>query len=147
MSFARLRKLVRIPRTKRKRNLTLFTALSIASILGHVFFVISWVSGFVIARLLGGKETGKRGRIPSVIFTLGQYRLHLHHWVICCGVMAFALLKDSWFHVSDWFFGLLAGIVFQGIYSYRDWYRILFRHKRAASQASPQLDGTDSAAL
>ena len=107
-----------------KRKITLFVLLSTGIVLGYFSF-ISWSIGFLIAKYLGGKTISERGRLRSFFIPLGKYKIHLHHWLLSSLVMGITLVKGTYFPSSDLFYGFLGGIVFHGIYCYRDWYKIL----------------------
>ena len=107
-----------------KSKITLFVLLSTGIILGYLSF-ISWAGGFLIAKYLGGKTDGERGRLRSFFIPLGKRKIHLHHWLISSWIMVFALLKGVFLVSPEVFLGFLGGLVFQGIYYYTDWYKIL----------------------
>ena len=107
-----------------KRKITLFVLLSTGIILGYLSF-ISWAGGFLIAKYLGGRTVGERGRLRSFFIPLGKRKIHLHHWFISSWIIAFALLKGVFLISPEVFCGFLSGLVFQGIYYYTDWYKIL----------------------
>ncbi|MBI4288642.1 MAG: hypothetical protein HY671_09475 [Chloroflexi bacterium] len=120
----RLRRLLRV-KTKGRAFAVLVIVVSI--VLGYVFFLASWLSGFFIAKWLSGRDTGKRGIVPSIKLPLGRYRLHLHHWFISSVLMACTLIVGGLAIPGQLFYGIAAGITFQGIYSYRDWHTIIVR--------------------
>ncbi len=107
-----------------KRKITIFVLLSTGVVLGYLSF-ISWFIGFLIAKYLGGKTAGERGKLRSFFIPLGKRKIHLHHWLISSGVMGFALFKGIYILSPDLFYGFLGGLAFQGIYYYSDWYKIL----------------------
>jgi len=107
-----------------KRKISLFVLLSTGIIFGYLSF-ISWAGGFLIAKYLGGKTNGERGRLRSFFIPLGKRKIHLHHWLISSWIMAFAMLKGVFLVSPEVFCGFLGGLVFQGIYYYTDWYKIL----------------------
>lgn len=107
-----------------KRKITIFVLLSTGVVLGYLSF-ISWFIGFLIAKYLGGKTAGERGKLRSFFIPLGKRKIHLHHWLISSGVMGFALFKGIYILSPDLFYGFLGGLTFQGIYYYTDWYKIL----------------------
>ena len=107
-----------------KRKITLFVLLSTGIILGYLSF-ISWAGGFLIAKYLGGKTNGERGRLRSFFIPLGKRKIHLHHWLISSWIIVFALFKGIFLVSPDVFYGFLGGLAFQGIYYYTDWYKIL----------------------
>jgi len=129
---------------KRKKFLGLST-LSASISIGGLFFLISWISGFLIAKHLGSKETGRRSKIPSIIIPLGMRKIHLHHWLICSMVIVVVLLRGSWFLPSDLLYGFLGGVAVQGIYYYDDWHRILGpRQGKISSTTQTSLRSTRS---
>ena len=107
-----------------KRKITLYVLLAAGIVFGYLSF-ISWAVGFLIAKYLGGKTVGERGRLRSFFIPLGKRKIHLHHWLISSWIMIFALLKGVFLISPEVFFGFLGGLVFQGIYYYTDWYKIL----------------------
>ena len=107
-----------------KRKITLYVLLSTGIIFGYLSF-ISWAVGFLIAKYLGGKTNGERGRLRSFFIPLGKRKIHLHHWFISSWIIAFALFKGVFLISPEVFCGFLGGLVFQGIYYYTDWYKIL----------------------
>jgi len=81
------------------------------------------LSGYFAAKFLSGK-------IKSPAFNVGNYRLHLHHWVYGLTI----LISAIWYQFlpfPQFSFGFLGGVVFQGISSYPDWHRILFKKKNS----------------
>ena len=107
-----------------KRKITLFALLSTGIVLGYFSF-ITWFIGFLIAKYLGGKMTGERGRLSSFFIPLGKRKIHLHHWLLSSLLMGITMVKGVYFPFLDLFYGFFGGIVFHGIYCYRDWYKIL----------------------
>ena len=86
---------------------------------------MSGLLGFLVAKYLAGHTVGKPGRMKSFKIPLGRYKLHLHHWLISSGVIAFSLTKGIPFIPAEVFWGFLSGLALQGIYCYNDWYKIL----------------------
>ena len=117
--------------SKRKRNVVVISTLStVLIILGSHVFLATWSFGFLVAKILGSKETGSPSKIPSVILPLGICRVHLHHWLICSGVMAFVLPWFSPYFSPAVHYGFLGGVVLQGVYCYDDWHRIFIPRQR-----------------
>ncbi len=94
-----------------------------------IFCYKTWFATFVATKYLSGRTDGKQGIVRSLIIPWRNYRLHLHHWVLALivggvfAVMRFPILTP------EIFYGGLSAIVFQGIYCYEDWYRIIRRRK------------------
>ena len=65
-------------------------------------------------------------RVPSLIFDFGNYRLHLHHWLCGLAILIFALFFD-FLPFPHFSLGFLGGAIFQGVYCYNDWYRIVIK--------------------
>ncbi len=110
---------------KKKRSLVAFSVLATSIVLGFMSFLTFLVSGYLIAKYLGSKKIGERGKVPSVRFYMGKYKLHLHHWLISIAAMALPLLRGWGTFPAELYYGLGCGIAFQGIYCYSDWHRIL----------------------
>lgn len=89
--------------------------------------------GYFTAKLLSGEATGELGLIGSRIFQIGDWQLHLHHWLV-----AFILLGVSFLFFRNryrlnslfctFFFGVLIGLIVQGIFTYDDWYQVLIKN-------------------
>lgn len=86
------------------------------------------VLGYFLAKFVAGRDTGSPGKIKSLSFNIGSYRVHLHHWLFGSMVLIPAVYYNflPFYQLS---FGLLGGIIFQGIYSYSDWHKILMRRR------------------
>ncbi|MBI2452782.1 MAG: hypothetical protein HY603_01205 [Parcubacteria group bacterium] len=83
---------------------------------------LSMFLGYLIADFIAGKKTSERGRIRSLVFDMRSYRIHVHHWLVFLGCIAFAfVLSKTAFGVPTVVYGFLGGIVVQGIIDYDDW--------------------------
>jgi hypothetical protein len=107
-----------------KKKVALFTLLAAGIVIGYLSF-LSWAAGFLVAKYLGGKEDGEPGRLRSFVIPLGEYKFHSHHWLVSSGIIGIALFKGTSSLPPDLFYGFFGGLVFQGIYCYRDWYKII----------------------
>lgn len=120
-----------------KRKLVcILPPLATSIILGYYFFV-SWLLGFVLTRYMAGKTSGKQGRIKSIVIPFGGHGIHLHHWLIASGIIILNLTIGVRFLDSTISYGVLSGLVFQGIYCYSDWHKILItrRHQSIENTA------------
>lgn len=111
-------------RLELKRKTTLFVLLAMGIFLGYCSF-ISWSIGFLMAKYLGGKTTGERGRLRSFVIPLRRRKIHLHHWLLASLAIVITLVYGIDFLSSDLLYGFFGGIVFQGIYCYGDWHKVL----------------------
>lgn len=108
-----------------KRNVLLAVPFAVISIEIYLGVLI----GYIGALALSGKETGKEGIVRSIKFDLGQYRLHLHHWVISMSVIPLAVHYHMAFLSDQLMIGIMGGLAFQGIACYKDWHHVIFRVK------------------
>ncbi len=102
--------------------------LTIALALMSLQLGLGIIVGYFTARFLAGKQTGQPGVIKSLAFQIGDYKLHLHHWLLSLGVLAFAFFFNL-FHFH-FFYGFIGGWVIQGIFSYKDWKKILIKRSK-----------------
>ena len=123
--FSAARDFFRILGFRRKRSLVSLPVLCAGIALGYHAFLAWLLSGFLVAKYLGGRATGKRGIVPSITLPLRKRRAHLHHWLISSATMGITLLTGTWFLPGDLFYGFLGGVALQGIYCYHDWHKIL----------------------
>jgi len=141
-----------------KRKLACIPPVLAAGILlGYLFFV-GWLLGLLLTKYMAGKASGKPGRIKSIVFPFGNHEIHFHHWLISSGIIIFSLIMNVRFLTSAIACGVLSGSVFQGIYYYSDWHRILitrrhqnienmidrFKSKKPKGEQRAQLKNTRS---
>ncbi len=108
----------------KKKLVCSLSLLIVSIILGYLFFVGCFL-GFLLARYIAGKTSGKPGRIKSIVIPLRKHKIHFHHWLISSGIIILGLIINAGALASAIFYGVLSGSVFQGIYSYTDWHKIL----------------------
>jgi len=68
------------------------------------------------------------GKVPSLVFNIGNYRLHFHHWLYSLVILIPALYYN-FLPFPQFSYGFLGGAIFQGIYCYQDWHKVLTRKK------------------
>jgi hypothetical protein len=108
-----------------KKKVTLVVLLATCIILGYLSF-IAWSVGFLLVKYLGSKTVGEPSKVRSYFIPLGKYKIHLHHWLLSSGVIiAFVVFKGAYVLPSNLVYGFFGAIVFHGIYSYSDWYKVL----------------------
>lgn len=66
------------------------------------------------------------GKVPSLVFNIGNYRFHFHHWLYSFVIMI-SNLRYNFLPFPQFSFGFLSGAIFQGIYRYKDWHQIIFK--------------------
>ncbi|MFW0858835.1 MAG: hypothetical protein AAGB97_01415 [Dehalococcoidia bacterium] len=80
----------------KKRIAGLILLLTVAIVVSYLA-VVSWFTGFLIAKYGGGKVEGVQGRVRSILIPLGRHRLHLHHWILCSGAIILGMVRN--FHL------------------------------------------------
>jgi hypothetical protein len=115
----------------------------ISLIAGLFFFGVlcykAWIAAFVVTKLLSGHTDGKQGIIKSIIIPWGNYQLHLHHWFLVFVIGAIFTATSLSIPTPEVFYGSLSAIIFQGIYCYEDWYRIIEKKERSANLGIPDV--------
>ncbi|XOB42462.1 MAG: hypothetical protein ACKKMP_00145 [Candidatus Nealsonbacteria bacterium] len=81
------------------------------------------VFGYLLARFLSGK-------IGSVVFGIGSFKFHFHHWLMGALALGLIFLYEVSPLMDQLFYGFIGGIIFQGIFNYADWHRILFKKRK-----------------
>jgi len=85
------------------------------------------VLGYFLGKFLSGKMTGQSGIIKSIVLQIGNYKLHLHHWLLSLGVLIFNFLSIFFLPFPQFSLSFLGGLMIQGILCYSDWHKILIR--------------------
>jgi hypothetical protein len=109
-----------------RKKVILISLLSAGFAFGYYFY-LTWGIGFIISKFLGGKKSGIPGRLGSLKFNLHKYEIHLHHWFLSSLAGAAGAVTGYFLLAPDLFYGFLGGVLFQGIYCYNDWHRIVKR--------------------
>ncbi|MDP4007536.1 MAG: hypothetical protein Q8P55_03040 [bacterium] len=89
------------------------------------------LAGYFAAHYLAGEKTSERGRIPSLVFNVGDWRFHLHHWFLFLGIFVAAVIANFFIIAPFVFYGFLGGVIVQGLSHYDDWTRIVSKQKHA----------------
>ncbi len=100
----------------------------ISVITGYLAFWFSSVVGYKLTKRISARKEKGKGVFKSFKIKIKNYYFHLHHWLM--SILAMILLvKCNFFNglANQIVFGLLVGVAWQGIYCYRDWYRIFYK--------------------
>jgi len=84
------------------------------------------ILGYFFGKFFAGKQDGRQ-RIKSIIFNIGNYKLHLHHWLISLAILISAFFHNFFPFFSQLFFGILGGLILQDLYLDSNWYRVLIK--------------------
>jgi hypothetical protein len=87
----------------------------------------TWIIAFVITKCLSGRTDGKPGIVKSIIIPWRDYQFHFHHWFIALIIGGICFVKGFYIMAPQISFGFLSAVIFQGIYCYGDWYRLIKR--------------------
>jgi hypothetical protein len=120
-----------------RKKITLISLIAVFIFLG-IFSYKTWFVAFVATKYLSGRTDGKQGIVRSIIIPCWRnYQLHLHHWFLALIVGGVFVVKGFCILTPEVFYGALSAIVFQGIYCYEDWYRIIKRKNVLPTLAQP----------
>jgi hypothetical protein len=109
-----------------------------------VFCYKTWFVAFAATKYLSGRTDGKQGIVRSIIIPWRTYEFHLHHWFLAMIVGGVFVVKGVYILTPQVSYGFLSAIIFQGIYCYEDWYRIIRRKRVPPTLAKPMsLDAGD----
>lgn len=103
------------------------TSVWIASIIISLQATLGMILGYFLAKKLAGKKTGAPGKMRSMKFLIGDYKLHFHHWLLGLGIIVFSFYLNVSFSSNLVFYGGLGGVVVHGVFDYNDWYRVIAR--------------------
>jgi len=113
----------------KKKPVAILSIVSVSIALGYLFF-LSCLLGVLICKYISGESVGERGKVRSIVFPFKRWRIHLHHWLYAgCLLVVFSITNVQFLHPMITF-GFLGGLVFQGIYFYSDWHRIVVRRHK-----------------
>jgi hypothetical protein len=109
-----------------RKKIALIGLIAVLIFLG-IFCYKTWFIAFAVTKYLSGRTEGKQGIVKSIIIPWRNYQLHLHHWLLALIVGGVFLVRGFYILTPEVFYGSLSAIIFQGIYCYEDWYRIIKR--------------------
>jgi hypothetical protein len=84
------------------------------------------ILGYFFGKLCAGQYDGYQ-RVKSVFLNIGNYRLHIHHWIIFLIVLVFGVFYNLFPFLPQFFSGVCGGLIIQDLYLDSDWWRILIR--------------------
>ena len=117
-----------------KRLVVIYLTIVTTIMLGYLFF-LSWLLGFLASKYMSGRSAGEPGKVRSLVIPFRKWGFHLHHWLYSLCLIGLSLTTGIYILTPTITHGFLGGLVFQGIYCYRDWHVILIsRHKTRARE-------------
>ena len=117
----------------KKKLVVILLTIVTGIVFGYLFF-LSWLVGFLICKYISSKSDGERSRVRSIVIPFRRWKIHLHHWICAACLLVFTCITGIHLLATMITYGFLGGFVFQGIYCYGDWHKILLnRHKTTPS--------------
>ena len=86
-------------------------------------FLLGIIAGYVVMQYFSGK-------VKSIRFSVGNYRIHLHHWLYSALFLATIFISGVYDLLPVFVLGIWSGFIFQGIYCYNDWHKILTKKQK-----------------
>ena len=122
----------------KKKLVSVLLAIAATITLGYLFF-LSLLLGFLASKYVAGKSVGERGKVKAIVIPLRRWTVHLHHWLYSLCLIGFSSITGIHFLTPVITYGLLGGLVFQGIYCYNDWHIVLVsKHQTTAGDRRAQ---------
>lgn len=123
-----------------KKLVAILLTVAATIMFGYIFF-LGWLTGFLTSKYASGKSAGEPGKVRSLVIPFRKWGIHLHHWLYSLSLIGLSSITGIYILTSTITYGLLGGLVFQGIYCYSDWHIILInRHKTGAAKIGRQID-------
>ena len=110
---------------KIKTNKKFLLSIPVAFISLEIYFGI--ILGYFFGKFISGKKTGQKGFIKPIIINFGNYKLHLHHWLLSLGILISNFLISFSLPFPQFSLSFLGGLMIQGILCYSDWHKILIK--------------------
>ena len=93
------------------------------------------LSGYFLSKYLSAKTAGQKNRWwKSIVFEIGNYRMHLHHWLYSLAILIPGLYYN-FLPFPQLSLGFLAGAAFQGIHCYRDWHKVIIKREKCSEKS------------
>lgn len=118
----------------KKKPVAILSTVVVSIALGYLFF-LSLLLGILVCTYISGKSDGERGKLRSISIPLRRRKIHLHHWFYAACLLIYSFTTGIYLLAPIITYGFLSGFVFQGIYSYSDWHRIVVSKHKATPTA------------
>lgn len=112
---------------RKKIKIILPAAVLIPSLYYSISFAWGIAIGYIVCRIFC-KLFVQNGKIDSIFIDWGNWKLHLHHWIMGAAILIIVWFVDS-FYLPTFFAGFICGIIFQDIYDYNDWHKVIVKNK------------------
>ncbi|MEI7424911.1 MAG: hypothetical protein WCK10_02215 [Candidatus Staskawiczbacteria bacterium] len=68
----------------------------------------------------------ENGKIDCIYIDCGNYKIHLHHWILGTMLLLLVWFID-FFYLPRLFVGVILGVIAHDIYDFNDWHKILVK--------------------
>ena len=109
-----------------------------------IFSYQTWFVTFIATKCLSGRTDGEQGIVRSLIIPWRNHQLHLHHWLLALIVGGLSAAKGFYILTPEAFYGVVFAVVFQGVYCYKDWYRVIRRRNVLPASAQPMSSAAEN---
>ena len=89
-------------------------------------FALGIIFGY-FCTILFHKKIVAKGMLRPIIFNLGKWRFHLHHWLMGGLILLSIWLSGYMPFLPKFCWGMAGGLIFHDIYSDREWFKIIER--------------------
>ncbi len=120
----------------KKKLVTILLTIAASITLGYLF-LLGGLLGFLASKYVAGKSAGERGKVRPIVIPFRRWGIHLHHWLYSLCLIGFSSATGIHFLTPTITYGLLGGLIFQGIYGYSDWHVILISRTSNKSKRPP----------
>ncbi len=104
------------------KKITLPILAGTASLYVSILFFLGAIIGYILTECISK-------RIKSIRFSLGSYKIHLHHWFLLWCSFMIVFISGIHYLFPVFLLGMGGGVVFQGIYCYEDWHKIVSKKR------------------
>ena len=99
-------------------------------IISSYYISILFAAGIIFGYLgttIFHKKFIETGRIGLIIFNLGNWKIHLHHWILG-GLIVFSIYLANLISVLPLIYlGGLGGLIFHDLYTDKEWYKVVYK--------------------
>jgi len=103
---------------------------------GATLLISSYISALFTVGIIFGylatnffqKKLVETNKIGLIIFNLGKWKIHLHHWILGSLMILFIYLINLLFTLPVICLGLLGGLIFHDVYTDKEWYKVIYKN-------------------
>jgi hypothetical protein len=100
--------------------------LMISSYYVSILFAVGIILGY-FGTMLFHKKLVDTGKVKLIIFNLGKWKIHLHHWILGILIFFFIYLTNILSYLPIIFLGGLSGLIFHDLYTDKVWYKVIYK--------------------